>query len=539
VVPFPSKEELERMIAIHTITTRNKEGTLTFEEFVDDVQPIKVLEQVWVTVTKVPRGLRSFLPLWAVGSIIGATQKVDMLHLRATGHVRILVAVYDAKKIPKFADVCVGCSVYRLFFQPDEIAQQDGSDPEEDDLLSDEDDNGKEKDRSNPDFEMGEADPEKDPTAGQSQPPSQQPRNLNQKQASLFREALDLACDKLFDEISIKVMLEPIDETTRKHFTPLTHEELDSYNTLVDPTAKVLPSEVFFSPSPDPQVVAPINILQGEADGDEIGGIPISPTTSSSDICSSPASGPAAGGVLSALSAGGEVEAGGAGGAATCALAASIDSACANATASGDATDILLGDAAAPGGNCTAPGPGLPADIAAGDSLLEPAGSTTLEGVEHSTADQSGMKDLTPDSAILAEPGVPCLRRSKRVAAMADVHTLHKVELLAAKRNLESKGTSFTNFSDSHILSNLGRIGINLGTSDVAVIKNLEVERLVLCAKQNKVSPIASTVDSDDERNERLDAVLDHACGDLNENVLDTERDHILDLAPVQRKKKI
>jgi hypothetical protein len=98
VVPFPSKEELERMIAIHTITTRNKEGTLTFEEFVDDVQPIKVLEQVWVTVTKVPRGLRSFLPLWAVGSIIGATQKVDMLHLRATGHVRILVAVYDAKK---------------------------------------------------------------------------------------------------------------------------------------------------------------------------------------------------------------------------------------------------------------------------------------------------------------------------------------------------------------------------------------------------------------------------------------------------------
>jgi hypothetical protein len=105
VVPFLSKEELERMVAIHTITTRNKEGTLTFEEFVDDVQPIKVLEQVWVTVTKVPRALRSFLPLWAVGSIIGATQKVDMLHLRATGQVRILVAVYDATKIPKFADL--------------------------------------------------------------------------------------------------------------------------------------------------------------------------------------------------------------------------------------------------------------------------------------------------------------------------------------------------------------------------------------------------------------------------------------------------
>jgi hypothetical protein len=87
-------------------------------------------------------------------------------------------------------------------------------------------------------------------------------------------------------------------------------------------------------------------------------------------------------------------------------------------------------------------------------------------------------------------------------------------------------------------LSNLGRIGINLGSSDVAVIKNLKVDRLVLCAKQNKVIHIASPVESDDERDERLDAALNHACGDLNENVLDTERDHILDLAPVPRKKK-
>jgi hypothetical protein len=140
------------------------------------------------------------------------------------------------------------------------------------------------------------------------------------------------------------------------------------------------------------------------------------------------------------------------GGAATCALAASVDSASADATASivsnmgaadgtaGDATDILLGAAAAPGGDCTAPAPGLLADTATGNSHLEPAGSTTLEGVERGTANQSGVKDLTPDSATLAAAVVPCPRRSKRVAAMADVHTLHKVELLAAKRNLESKG---------------------------------------------------------------------------------------------------
>jgi hypothetical protein len=117
VVPFPSLEELERMIAIRTITTKNREGTIIFEEFVDDVQPIKVLEQVWVTVTKVPRVLRSFLPLWAVGSIIGATQKVDMVHLRATGQVRILVAVLDVKKSPsKLMCVCVLVIAFTTFF---------------------------------------------------------------------------------------------------------------------------------------------------------------------------------------------------------------------------------------------------------------------------------------------------------------------------------------------------------------------------------------------------------------------------------------
>jgi hypothetical protein len=51
------------MLAIGSITTKNKEGTIVFEKFVDDVQPTRMLEQVWVTVTRVPRMLRAFLPL--------------------------------------------------------------------------------------------------------------------------------------------------------------------------------------------------------------------------------------------------------------------------------------------------------------------------------------------------------------------------------------------------------------------------------------------------------------------------------------------
>ena len=244
VVPFPSKEELDRMIAIKTLTTRNKEGTIAFAEFVDDVQPIRLLEQVWVTVTKVPRALRSFLPLWAVGTMIGATQKVDMIHLRATGQVRILVAVFDVKKIPKFADVCVGSGIYRLLFKPDEAVQIDPIDPEDDGLLGDDLDGG---DREMEDAEAHNPQNPQNNTKA-SDKTSAPPQNLPpQKQAALVEEALDLACTQLINEISIRVMLESEDGDKRKTFSPLTVEELTDYNKLVDSSNKINPSSVFLS----------------------------------------------------------------------------------------------------------------------------------------------------------------------------------------------------------------------------------------------------------------------------------------------------
>ena len=43
-----------------------------------------------------------------------------MAHLQATGQVRILVAVVDARKIPPLADVCAGSIIYRLYFKAQE-----------------------------------------------------------------------------------------------------------------------------------------------------------------------------------------------------------------------------------------------------------------------------------------------------------------------------------------------------------------------------------------------------------------------------------
>jgi hypothetical protein len=125
------------------------------------------------------------------------------------------------------------------------------------------------------------------------------------------------------------------------------------------------------------------------------------------------------------------------------------------------------------------------------------------------------------------------LRRSSRNAGRADEHTLLKAERLAKKKNLE--GISFSSFSDSRIISNLGRLAINTNTSGVARIKNLEVDRLVVCAnKNNKVN--ANDLISDDEREERLQEALNHAGGFLNESLFDAENDHILYLSPISRK---
>jgi hypothetical protein len=128
------------------------------------------------------------------------------------------------------------------------------------------------------------------------------------------------------------------------------------------------------------------------------------------------------------------------------------------------------------------------------------------------------------------------LCRSSRNAGRADEHTLLKAKCLAKKKNLE--GNSFYTFSDSRIISNLGRLAINTNTSGVTRLKNLEVDRLVVCANKNN-NANANDLLSDDERGERLQEALNHAGGFRNDSLFDAESDHILDLSPVSRKKKI
>ena len=95
IVPFPSQVELQQIVAFKTVTTKNKEGVLEFDEWNHEIKPKRKLDKVWVQVYGVPHEIRSYLSLWAMGSILVATQKVDMKYLRKSGVVRLLVAVLD------------------------------------------------------------------------------------------------------------------------------------------------------------------------------------------------------------------------------------------------------------------------------------------------------------------------------------------------------------------------------------------------------------------------------------------------------------
>jgi hypothetical protein len=75
----------------------------------------------------------------------------------------------------------------------------------------------------------------------------------------LLQEALDLACEQLFDEISIKVMAEK-DSVGWKPYSPLTDEERRMYNAMVSPPVNPHP---FFSDEFEQDAVSHLSSVGG------------------------------------------------------------------------------------------------------------------------------------------------------------------------------------------------------------------------------------------------------------------------------------
>jgi hypothetical protein len=63
------------MIAMKYVHTLGGEGILVIQEVNQKIEPISYLQKAWVNVYGVPFEIRSFLPLWVVGSILGQLRK--------------------------------------------------------------------------------------------------------------------------------------------------------------------------------------------------------------------------------------------------------------------------------------------------------------------------------------------------------------------------------------------------------------------------------------------------------------------------------
>jgi hypothetical protein len=143
-----------------------------------------------------------------------------MSYLRKAGVVRLLVVVLDANAVPKDVDVVVHRSMYRLFFKVDEVVRdEDDFDPEDDDLLDDDADQAKDQDMEEADREEHNGD--FDELLHEQNPSITDGYNGMSpgKQAALVEEAIDIACNRLIEELSFKVMNE-VDEDLVTADTP-------------------------------------------------------------------------------------------------------------------------------------------------------------------------------------------------------------------------------------------------------------------------------------------------------------------------------
>jgi hypothetical protein len=80
-----------------------------------------LLPKVWVRIGGLRKELREFLELWAIGSLLGSTQMVDMETTRKNDFGRVLVAVLNPALIPSNLDVVIGDHYFELEFEVEKM----------------------------------------------------------------------------------------------------------------------------------------------------------------------------------------------------------------------------------------------------------------------------------------------------------------------------------------------------------------------------------------------------------------------------------
>ncbi|CAO2039036.1 unnamed protein product [Urochloa humidicola] len=114
-VLFPTRVDLIRATRFN-IGLENG-ATLKFEENTEDEEYYgHALPVVWMRVLNLPSILREYVVLWALGTLFGVTQEVDIFTTNANNFGRFAVAVLEPTVIPTRLDVIIGNEVEP--FQP-------------------------------------------------------------------------------------------------------------------------------------------------------------------------------------------------------------------------------------------------------------------------------------------------------------------------------------------------------------------------------------------------------------------------------------
>jgi hypothetical protein len=116
VANFPSKAELKRTVTFGSADLKNG-LLLKFEEFEEEEYCGEELPRVWMRVLNLPKGLRTYEVLWAIGTMFGATTKVDMITTRKNTFGRFEVAVLNASIVPNQMEVVIGTRWFELVFE--------------------------------------------------------------------------------------------------------------------------------------------------------------------------------------------------------------------------------------------------------------------------------------------------------------------------------------------------------------------------------------------------------------------------------------
>jgi len=153
ITNFPSAKVLNHMVNWGPMDTKTVKGKIWFEKGAENDVFKYEIDKVWVQFRGLPKELREFPIIWAIGSILGVPRAMDTKFTKKNGRARLKVAVLNPDLIPDLVDVVIGDFVYELQFRVEKDMTDGESQVIDMDSTMDEDKAPEEKEPENMDHD--------------------------------------------------------------------------------------------------------------------------------------------------------------------------------------------------------------------------------------------------------------------------------------------------------------------------------------------------------------------------------------------------